>query len=425
MDTFAEYLLKRRLVKSEEPITEPPALDYDPFEVPLNKAEIIPSRYLDFERGNPDDLKPFNGVAERQMGFGYSLKKNIEAARFLVNGTELSLSKAIRFYKEADEDVERAALAAYNLEPTNENLYALRQTVESGTLLKQETVDVYKIVPGTPDATDVAEAVQRSVDNGYINPVKLNGKHSKGSMVAKEPQTGRLYLLKPGSGKNSPAAGVDEDFSTQSEREAAFWHVADSVGISHTYPRADLILVNGHQTAVMQLLPTDYRNLGEVKKQDPNIASRVLDPYLRNGLLFKWAALDWVLGNPDRHSQNIMIDPKGKAVYMIDHGSSMAGESFDPASDDNSFIPYYLRAWTTRPFTKMDAKERVQFMPTLPAQQDKAFSEWLAHIDEGHVSRILQEYHVNPDPALRRLAMLRMAEGSKSRALVKLWAGLQ
>lgn len=377
----------------------------------LRKAESVPSHNL-------DDMAE---IAEQQLGLGYAIRKSFEAARYLVNGSEVPVQAMMRAY-DGLEDPDAAALRAYGMDVTPETLNSLKLAANL-SLSKQEVVASYKVTPYLPEAQDVAEAVQRGIDDGYLNPIKLNGKHSKGTMIVKDPKTHKVYLLKPGSGKNSPALGVNEDFSTQSEREAAFWHVARALGIDGNFPRCELVLVNGHQTAAMELLPRDYKNLGEAKKFDANVASRALRPYLDNASLMKWSALDWILGNPDRHSQNIMLDPSGTRVYLIDHGSAMAGQAFDPANDDNSFIPFYLRAFTGRRFKEMHPDERVHFMPTLSASVDRQFETWLDEINEKQIEAILSDYNINPEPALMRLAKLKAMPGQKSVALNKLWAG--
>jgi hypothetical protein len=367
-------------------------------------------------------------IAKAQMGFNANVQEVFEAAR-LISGTDaIPLKSLTKAYVAAEFDIEKAALQAYGIEYTPSNLEALRLSLDS--LVKNVAelgTQSYQITPDNPDAVDVAEIIQRGVDQGYLNPVKLNGKHSKGAMIVKDPDSKRMYLLKPGAGRNSPALGISEDLSSQSEREAAFWHVADIVGVSKMYPRCDLILVNGHQTAVMELLPTTFRNLGDLKKENINIASQILTPYLKDGALHQWSLMDYLLGNPDRHSQNIMVDitaPRtGEEVKLIDHGSSMAGHSFDPVNDPDSFIPYYLRAWTSRKFTEMTPKDRYQAMPSIDPQTSRNFDIWVENLPEDRIAAILQEYRVNPEPALSRLAQIKAMPGPKYEVLNRLWSG--
>jgi hypothetical protein len=393
------------------------------------KPLVIPDRYKDMQMPIEIVLDPnlleTEDVAKAQMGFNANIYETFAAAKMVSGGGDIPLSKMVKAYRAAEDDIEKAALEAYGIQHTAENLTALHTSLYglSKALDVASMIQSYQIEPATQDATAMAEAIQRGAQRGYINPVKLNGKHSKGAMVVKDPVERKMYLLKPGAGKNSPALGVSEDLSSQSEREAAFWHVADAVGLGEFYPKADLVLVNGHQTAAMELLPLNYRNLGDKKKEDPNIASRILTPYLKDGTLHQWAFMDFLLGNPDRHSQNIMVDPDGRLVKLIDHGSAMAGNSFDPVNDPDSFIPYYLRAWTNRKFTTMSPKERMLALPSMDPQTAKGYDIWIKDLPDHQIAAILEEYHVNPQPALRRLAQIRATPGPKWQVVNKLWSG--
>ena len=399
---------------------------YDNYKYTIKSEKIeVPTRFLE-----GSDLNLYDGAAMAQNGAWANLMVQLDGARRL-KGQDvpgLPLSKARYIYAEDDmDDLAGVALQAYDLPRTDENRKALETVIGMPNFAKAEgvglTMGTYKIAPANAEGVSTADAIQRAADGGYINAVQLNGKHSKGTMLAKDPQTKKVYLLKPGSGKNSPARGVNETSATQSERESAFWHVADKWGIGDVFPRADLILVNNHQTAAMELLGVSYRNMGTKKKEDRNLPARILEPYRQNATLFKWSLIDYVLGNPDRHSQNMMVDPDNRQVRLIDHGSALAGISFDPAEDDNSFIPFYLRAWTDRKFKEMNPNERMRAMPGLNTRAEQVFDQWVDGISEDSMAAMLRDYHIDPSPALERLAMIRAMPGPKWLVLNKLWAG--
>jgi hypothetical protein len=399
-------------------------------EVQKSEPLVIPSRF--FVKYEPnlyakEELLEYEGAAMAQSGIWAQLMNHLDAARRLagISGTAIPLNKARYLFAEDDlSDLTGVALQTYNIPVTEDARMGLEAMLKMEPLDKSIIgIESYKIAPANTEGTTVADAVQRAADAGYINAVQLNGKHSKGTMIAKDPQTKKVYLLKPGSGKNSPAKGVNESTATQSEREAAFWHVANKWGIGDVFPRADLILVNGHQTAAMELLGVSYRNMGTKKKEDRNLPARILEPYRQNSTLFKWSLIDYVLGNPDRHSQNMMVDPDNRQVRLIDHGSALAGGSFDPAEDDNSFIPFYLRAWTDRKFKEMQPQERTRAMPGLNTRAEQVFDQWVDSINEDVLAAILRDYNVDPGPALERLAIVRAMPGPKWVVLNKLWAG--
>jgi hypothetical protein len=267
------------------------------------------------------------------------------------------------------------------------------------------------ITPAHPDASETAEEVRRAFEAGTVHIAKLNGKHSGGTMIGKDPETHHLYLLKPGSGDNSPAAGVHEEDASQSRREAAFWHTADFLGLGEYMPRADLLYIDGREVAAIRMLPLTFKNLGTALKQNPSLMPHCMRPYLVSGILHKWAVMDYILGNPDRHSQNIMIDQDGRTLRLIDHGSAMAGRSFDPAHDENSFIPYYLRAWTGMKFNQLDEGQKLRQMPTAGIDGEKALARWLRDIDPQRLAAKLQSYGIDPEPMVERLEYLKMLPG--------------
>jgi GNAT superfamily N-acetyltransferase len=400
-------------------------------EQPLRADLMIPDRFLVKTEPNlfiGEELQKYEDAAIMQTNAWERLSAHLDAARRLRgwDSYEYTIPQARQLFAEEDnDDAAGVALAAYDIPVTEANRISLQAALDTPEFGKSDLFNTttYKIVPVTGEAVGIADAVQRAANSGHINAVKLNGKHSKGTMLAKDPQTKKVYLLKPGSGKNSPAKGVSETTATQSEREAAFWHVADAWGIGDAFPRADLILVNNHQTAAMELLGTTFRNLGSKKREDLALPARILEPYRQNATLFKWSLLDMVLGNPDRHSQNMMVDPENRVVKLIDHGSALAGEGFDPVGDDNSFIPFYLRAWTNRKFKEMKAQERLRAMPGLDRRAEQIFDQWVDGLNEDTMAAVLQDYHVNPDPALSRLAMIRAMPGPKWIVLNKMWSG--
>lgn len=391
---------------------------------PLTKAEEDAIEEEMLVEGNlswGDPLARYEGIAISMAGLDGTFFNALDNARWLVGGDEPSLDTIGRALHRHEDDPVAAALSCYHIPITSQN----REAVQSADLLKASPIQHFIVIPSNDDATESAIAIQRGIDAGELNSIKLNGKHSKGAMISRDPETHKIYLLKPGSGKNSPASGVNDIRATQSEREAAFWHVADYCGLGDCFPRADLVLVNGHQTAAMVLLPISYKTLGALKTTDKNCGIRYLNPYRQNGTLFKWAILDYILGNPDRHSQNIMVDPKSERVMLIDHGSAMAGVNFDPAFDDASFIPYYLRAWTGQKFTQLDPEERVHFMPKLPEPQDRALKAWLDDLDEDRIAQILYRYNIHPAACLMRLQMIKAHPGPLSEAICKMWAGAE
>jgi hypothetical protein len=319
-----------------EQMLEAEIVDYD--EMPLTKAE-------------PGNLQgDENDIVAAMLGHNHKLFNALDAVRFLAGGAPADGQKVRQALWEADGDPEEAALLAYGLDVSEANLAALRG-IQGLSKAEADPVEVMDVEPGHPDAQQTADDVAAAFRDRFVVPVKLGGKHSKGSMLARDEYTGETWLLKPGSGGQTPAAGAQQDPSTQSRREAAFYQMADAWHLGQFYPRADLLIVGGREYAALHLLPWSYKGMDKLKADDVGAARAVLMPYLKQGILHRWGVLDFVLGNPDRHAGNLMV--RDDDVKLIDHGSAFAGTAFDPANDKYSFTPYYLRAWSDGKFSTM------------------------------------------------------------------------
>lgn len=363
-------------------------------------------------------------VLAAMLGYHHKLMRHLDAARFLSGGQPANGDRVRQALWEADGDPEETALVSHGLEPSEANLKALRAVYAISEAAKGEgePATATSVEPGHPDASETAQQVLRAFQDRFVMPVKLGGKHSAGSLLARDRDTGDVWLLKPGSGGQSPAAGAKEDPSTQSRREAAFWHMADAWGLSEYYPRADLLLIDGHEFAALRLLPWAYKGMDKLKEQDPVVARRTLEPYLKGGILFRWAVLDAVLGNPDRHAGNLMVHAGD--VKLIDHGSAMAGAHFDPAHDKNSFTPFYLRAWAPGKFSTMAEADKLKYMPRLDRQSADELRSWIDGLHADDLDRVLLRYGVDPQPAKERLARLKMTATSMpaDEAVNRFWA---
>jgi len=133
--------------------------------------------------------------------------------------------------------------------------------------------------------------------------------------------------------------------------------------------------------------------------------------------------LDFVCGQPDRHAQNVMVDPDGE-VRLIDAGSAFAGANFNPAFDKNSFVPYYLRAWAPEEgFNGMSPAERLRYLPRVAPHVREDLTRWLDGLDAGMLEAMLREYGIQPGPTMDRLRRLKdMAKLSgPDEAINRLW----
>jgi hypothetical protein len=365
-------------------------------------------------------------TVQAMLGFSPARQSAFAAARFLAAGNVASLEQIRRALWEQDGDVERAALQAYGLPTDEKTVASLRAVMAVENLRKDEDEPelpkANTVQPGVPTATETAVQVRRAFDTLNVEYVKLPGKHSAGSMIAKDPESKTTFILKPGSGGQSPAAGASEDPSSQSRREAAYSAVARQWGVADV-PQADLLLIDGKEYAALHMLGYNYQSAEKAREQNANMVRDAFEKVAATPTLFKWATLDFVLGNPDRHAQNIMVDKHGH-IRLIDHGSAFAGPSFSPAHDKNSFVPYYLRFRYGGNFNTLPMKGKMEAMPRLNQEQERAFKLWLEQIDKHRLTQTLQSYGINPKPALARLAQLQLNEGEPADVTVnRAWAG--
>ena len=363
---------------------------------------------------------------EGMLGSNRKLDEALEAAQFLAGGQEVGEKEIRQALYDADGDVEVAALRVYGLPEDEAGLRALRAITQVKGLAKAEEEPLptgQDVQPATLEGVDAADQISRAFHEQGVRKINLKGKHSKGALLAKDPESGIVWLLKPGSAGPGPAAGVGEESAGQSEREAAFWHVAQKWGLENTIPETELIVIDGHAYAAIRMLPYTYQNFEKRCIQDPSLAPRALADYRDQGILHKWAILDWVCGSPDRHGMNMMIDRDDKTIALIDQGSSFAGNSFDPAYDKNSFVPFYLRAWAPKNFNHLPLRVKLDHMPQVSEPTRKVLKEWLDSIHAEDLEAILNRYGINPGPSGARLAKVKVTASfvPVDQAIDRLW----
>jgi hypothetical protein len=393
-----------------------------------------------------------------------------EAARFLAgaHGPKLAPEALRGFVWEEDGDREAAALRAYGMEPDEEHRTSLRAVLAVVAAQQAEHAPKHRdpfaihnederlgkaemVTPGgdgnafepqarphtpgsiealTPSAEPVAQAVQDAYAEEKVEAVQLKGKHSNGTLVAHDPHSDDVWLLKPGSGPPSPAAGIADTHGSQSAREACFYACAKQVfGLGDSCPECELLAVDGKEVAAMKFLPPQFRAIEKRAKDDSMHVLWSLHAYLKTGLLHKWAVMDWVLGNVDRHGQNILANNgQPERMYLIDHGSAFAGLDFDPAHDRSSFVPYYLRAWAPRKFNTLPPEEKLKRMPVADFHVEVLLRDWLAGLHGGALQATISRYGLDPEACLARLAHVKALLSDPqvrdiSKAINSLWVG--
>jgi hypothetical protein len=370
---------------------------------------------------NKNDDEVQSEALSHMLGYSNQLQIMCQAARFL-SGKETDFKKLTDALGQYDGNLKMAVLAAHGIDVSPGNVKALDSVSRIQDMSKSIALgEKYKVSPTHPESEETAKEIQNSIDNGHIQKIKLSGKHSSGSLLVKTDN--EMWLLKPGSGGTSPALGVKEEQATQSERETAYWHIANVIGLGHSIPQSELITVNSKQYAAIKMLPLDWRNLESLKPQEPNIGRIALEPYRISGELFKWAILDYVLGNTDRHSMNLMVSPKedGYKVALIDHGSAFAGFSFNPGQDKNSWVPYYLRVWSNGNWSELTQEEKIKSLPKASATKEQEIFHWLLGINPDSIAAVMQRYGIEAGPSVSRLNQVKSCKGAIDKHIGELW----
>jgi hypothetical protein len=339
-------------------------------------------------------------VIKAHLGHSDTLESALRAAAFL-SGKAIN-PEAIRAARNTTDDPHEVALIAAGL--GIDKLKALKAVMTWDEAKKSETKP-YKpenVQAVTPAGKEFADAVRAAAESGDISEVDLGGVHSGGSLLAKTPENSTI-LLKPGKGQNSQR-GAQDSSGSQPKRESAFYAASKILGIQDFIPETHLLLIDGVEYSAIQLLPWDFHDMNEMKAKDPSGPRRLLSLYLSRGDLHKWAAADYILGNPDRNAGNIMI--RGDILNLIDHGSAFDGENFDPVHDNKSFVPYYLRVFVPN-WADLDQESRFKAAPRVSTEMAAELGAWVQSIDTDALAHEISRYGIDPTPAVIRLQRLK------------------
>jgi Phosphatidylinositol 3- and 4-kinase len=162
---------------------------------------------------------------------------------------------------------------------------------------------------------------------------------------------------------------------------------------------------NPREVAGIRLLPPPSQNMNQLRRQDAGAPRRLLSMYLPSGDLHRLAAMDYILGNTDSHSGNVMV--LGDRITLIDHGSAFAGPSFNPAHDPKTYVPFYLRIMAPGNWKELTPGQRYAALPRLHPSGAAALGTWLQGLSEDHISTAVSRYGIDPAPVVARLKSLK------------------
>jgi hypothetical protein len=411
---------KQAPIKKSEPIDEF-AVKFKQW-IYKKRKKLKKSATYDNLMGDITDLD--RKMARKMIGNEILDTPEFKSARFLAKESTPKanrLQDALAIY---EHNHILAALYAYGL-PTNDEFVAKIQSIMQlrvGELTKAAAE--YQVKPLNIESREIAEYLQESFNTGQFESVHLKGKYNEGSMIVVNNRTHNKWLLKPDQPHNSPASGVDQEPIGQSRREVINSKVAELLGIGNFVVSSDLVDINGKEYAAMEFFNSDYSGLHTRMTNGEDIKN-ILEPYRASGLLFKWAFMDYILGNTDRHGMNVMADSYGN-IKLIDHGSSLAGDEFDPANDPNSFIPYYLRAYSVHDnFRDLSPHDRYHRFPKGNYQLEHEFAQFVQSVSVEAIWQVLHNYGAKTEAVTHRVKELKSIPPEHVLSyLLEIWAGI-
>lgn len=314
-----------------------------------------------------------------------------------------------------EDDLEAAALASCGAPVTEVNRRALRGLLAIRPVEKAEPDDAPpegEVQAVQPEGRLAADVVARAMAQGMIRRPELKGhpRHSAGTWLARDAQSGRDLLLKPGAGQQPAVAGVREERAGQPVREVATWYALQGMGLGHVAPQADLITIGGVPYAAEAWLGDDWTPAADA---DPAVLVHEWRGMLTAGTAHILAGALFVLGDGDAHGHNVLVhqDHANLKTQLIDFGSALAGDGFDPGHDPLAFTPFVLRFWAQGDYGRLSPEGRLAKLPRISRPANASVWAWLASIRTHVLHDVLQRYGAMPGPTLRRLAALRQAIG--------------
>lgn len=412
---------------------------------PTNKSdpddEIDSFKWVNIENGLPKDIKenlhfPLYDTTLQLLGLQEDFDKSEKIDTFLdqtvgLNKEFLNNVKTLAsiYQKEipktssldqamsaCDGDPELAAFYVFDIEPNEEKLDLLRCLKQFTVIAKAEISDEQIDVPNSvssfkSEGEALAKLVEKAFKDGFAYPIKWdnNPKHSKGAILVKEQTLKSAWLLKPGSGKLSPAAGVREGSFSQSQREAAFYNVSKAFGLSQYIPECELLFLDDKEYACIKLLPWSYKTAQVARKNNPEDTTGMFKQPLEQGTLHKLAIMLYLLGEADAHGGNCMVNTKNNSFFLIDHGSSFALEPFfDPGSNKSTFIPFFLRYNVMEGFNKLSPEDKLKALPRIHPIVEKDLRHWFNSLNLNIIKEAIKTYNIGTKSVEARYEMIKV-----------------
>jgi hypothetical protein len=197
----------------------------------------------------------------------------------------------------------------------------------------------------------------RNISTGFkhLKELDIGGPHanfSAGTKLGSHPDYGKVRL-KPASDTFAEEEGADLDgvagpkANTSAHREAAVHDLFHNhLGLGEHMHHVGLAHHKGELYSVHEHIP-NHKTLQDYADDEssgkPSV-KEVLNPHFNSGKLHHMAIGDYIVGNTDRHSHNVMVHQSGgsgKPIQLIDHGHSLTPEKKDEYAKFPSYLKYH------------------------------------------------------------------------------------
>lgn len=274
-----------------------------------------------------------------------------------------------------------------------------------------------------PDDIEKVKYINQLIENRAFHKVPGIGQFTSGSFVLGNTNDD-AWLIKVESG--SRPAIISAKSGVQAIKEVAFYELAKKVfNLGNFIPDAILGEVETQNerkpAAAIKMLDDSFSLSVDKEQKKPGTMMQILEKYRKSGILHKMAFMLYVLGDGDSHGRNVMTD--GYDIKLIDHGSAFGDDRFNPAQDENIFIPYIMRIGRIE--EGMTQEQKLEVMPKIDNFNVKdSLKSWILTIDSHKLAEKLNNLSIDANPITSRLKKLQnmVASGQDADSVInKAW----
>ncbi len=244
---------------------------------------------------------------------------------------------------------------------------------------------------------DDIKFIQECIDKKDFGPVPSPGKFSDRMFVICPNDPKRSWVFKMESNKRQYGTTPVLNVSVSGPlKEYAFYALSMLFGLSAFIPYAiygSAKFSDGSQESavLIKMLGPGYKLAVDYESDHPGSMPKILDKYLRSGLLHKLLAMIYILGDADSHASNVMTD--GFFIKLIDHAAAFKEGIFSASIDKKIIKPYIMRVYGSG----------AENGPKIPDENvRKELKEWISSLSGINLADELEKLGINPKDVKER-----------------------